>query len=551
MKLGYIIKNQPILGTVLFLLGLIFFGGFFEWTAALLVSLVSVGIIIFWAREKKTRNLPSKLIFYAPFLFMACGLVSTFTAVDKSLNVIGFFYMGVAVLWYFLCFEMGNDRNEAVIDSVPLWGSILTVVGLLGYLADPIYEFLFIADRYGGIFQYPNTCALFMALGIVITVNEFSREKLVKDIIYLVLLTVGLLMTASRSVELLLVLWVLYTAITRKKLRKPVLIGLGAVVVIVFIAFCVTGLNSNFTRILTLFSSSSTVWGRLLYDVDGVKILFKHPLGLGYLGYFFSQGLYQTGVYSVRFAHNDLLQSGLDYGIGALAIMGITVIYHLFKGNVRRVNKEVLTMAFLASLVDFHMQFPVIVMLMISCLDFDYKTTAVSIKKKRENFALAGLVALAGLYFLIPFYRYYNREPERALNWWNSYTEAQLDILCSEDIDIYSACELAGEICQRNDCVVAALQALAMEAGAAGDYAEAVECYDRAISLRPYDVELYGEYDSFLISLMDEAAARKDLEGYGLLSDRYNSLPDTLRLKEETTSPLAYKIIDVPVFEYK
>ena len=76
-----------------------------------------------------------------------------------------------------------------------------------------------------------------------------------------------------------------------------------------------TGDFQNIGRFLTSSLNSSTLLGRLLYWQDGIKILMDYPMGCGWRGYSFLQGLYQTGVYEVRYIHNDYLQLMLDGGI--------------------------------------------------------------------------------------------------------------------------------------------------------------------------------------------------------------------------------------------
>ena len=80
------------------------------------------------------------------------------------------------------------------------------------------------------------------------------------------------------------------------------------------------------SRFLKLGINASTLQGRLLYWEDAIKMLAKRPAGLGYMGYFYFQQAEQTGVYSVRFVHNEWIQWVLDYGIFA----GIGLVMYLY-----------------------------------------------------------------------------------------------------------------------------------------------------------------------------------------------------------------------------
>ena len=62
-------------------------------------------------------------------------------------------------------------------------------------------------------------------------------------------------------------------------------------------------------------TSSSEFVSRLIYYEDSLSMIAKHPLGLGYEGFWYNQAKEQTGVYSSKYVHSSILQVGLDYGI--------------------------------------------------------------------------------------------------------------------------------------------------------------------------------------------------------------------------------------------
>ena len=108
------------------------------------------------------------------------------------------------------------------------------------------------------------------------------------------LLLFGIVATGSRGGLILLVLWIVFSLLRSHSVRRIVpVLGIAAAIAVVLAMW-----NHGwvFTRFLTT-DSLSTVWGRLLYYKDGIRLLLQKPLGVGYLGWFYLQRMIQTGVY--------------------------------------------------------------------------------------------------------------------------------------------------------------------------------------------------------------------------------------------------------------
>ena len=85
------------------------------------------------------------------------------------------------------------------------------------------------------------------------------------------------------------------------------------------------------------------------------------------------QPMVQTGVYTTRFVHNDFLQIMVDYGIPVFLLMAVYLGYQIFKGKQTSLQKEILILLLLASLMDFHLQYMSSLMLLVLCLDLGEK----------------------------------------------------------------------------------------------------------------------------------------------------------------------------------
>ena len=154
----------------------------------------------------------------------------------------------------------------------------------------------------------------------------------------------------------------------------------------------------GFSRFMKMDINSRTLQGRLLYWEDALRMLIKHPLGLGYMGYFYLQQAEQTGVYSVRFVHNEWLQWLLDYGILA-GVGGVMYFIRQFKPEkMEAVEKELLCMIAACSFFDFHLQFISIVCIVILLLPGEHIICSTEKLQIWRWAALAGMVAAIGLF---------------------------------------------------------------------------------------------------------------------------------------------------------
>ena len=132
-------------------------------------------------------------------------------------------------------------------------------------------------------------------------------------------LVCGIYLSGSRGIFLLFLFmalgWGGWSALREKKILPVALGALGVIAIGALAVVFSGGLVLDRLRAITLTSSSLN--GRLLYDLDGLQMLLRHPLGVGRGGYLYIQPLEQTGVYTLRSIHNEYLQAALDGGVSA------------------------------------------------------------------------------------------------------------------------------------------------------------------------------------------------------------------------------------------
>ena len=297
-------------------------------------------------------------------ILIACSVLSVCTAVDRGMALIGVLRILVIGEFWLLWNNLDKEEREATFQAIPLAGVVWTVVSLVAYFL-PVCRDFFIGRTVGGPFQYSNTYALFLLVGIVILLasSEWNWKRMAET----AFLFAGILMTGSRSVAVLAVVTLVYFFLTGKMgWKKKIGLIVGAAVFTVVLQML---LRLDLGRLLRFTLESSTLNGRFLYWLDALPVIFQHPLGLGYMGYFYVQPQIQTGNYTTRFVHNELLQSALDYGWIAAAVLILLLIYSLFHNSPR--NRVILLILAIHSLFDFDLQFSVMVCIGLMCVRQD------------------------------------------------------------------------------------------------------------------------------------------------------------------------------------
>ena len=146
-------------------------------------------------------------------------------------------------------------------------------------------------------------------------------------------LVFGILYSGSRFVFVLAFISVIVALFINKSKKKALfsLLSLGVPAAGVAVYGICAGRFGTLTRFLTTSFDSSTLLGRALYWLDALPEILSHPFGHGYMDYYLTQSSFQSGVYSVRYMHNDVLQFAFDIGWIPAVLFAALFIYHIFK----------------------------------------------------------------------------------------------------------------------------------------------------------------------------------------------------------------------------
>ena len=293
-----------------FLLSPFLFGLYFPWTSALLSTALIVLLLII-NREMRLSRSP---VFLTAASLVLLLLLGGLWGCDRGMAAIGAAAFLPLPLFVLAIEQYPVEQRTMLFRRLPAVACVMVLSALvLSFLKTEEGWFL-VSGRQAGFFQYPNTYALYLlcALGILL----FGEAPKGGTAALAGILILGIILSGSRTVFLLLFFLLLfYFCIEKNAKKRREMLALVAMLAIgLVLIVLLTGDRKSIGRFLTISLSSSEMLGRLLYARDALPVIARHPFGLGYTGYACLQGSFQSGVYSVRYVHNELLQLLLDVG---------------------------------------------------------------------------------------------------------------------------------------------------------------------------------------------------------------------------------------------
>ena len=524
---------------VIFVL-LFFMGGGYGEVVSSFCSIVYSGLILWYAKGAGTLKIPTGKNFFCLCLFVVSSVIYCFYAVDWGTAVLGVIKFFPVLMFVIAACQMEREAREFCIQLIPDISSAMVICAMILFFT-PWRESFFTADRMGSFFQYPNTFALVLLLSILILLERPRLYR--KDLLEALLSITGLLLSGSRSVFLLFIICLIYTAITETKKRKWIAGFSVYMLTLIAVGGILLGYVQEFARFTTSFTQNSTLWGRLLYWQDALQILKDHPFGLGYKGYYFIQGTYASGNYVTMYAHNELLQILLDFGfLGGVAIAGM-LFFSLYRRRLdSSLNKKLLTVCVVHSLFDFDLQFLVVVFIILLLFDFG------ECKCIKTSMLFQGVVAAV---LLVSIYSFsflgleQLKKTEAALKLFPALTFSEVDML-NDASTIEEKGRIADHILERNHSCSAVYRLKALQAASEGNFSDMEEYAKRAIATDPYNPENYEACIQGWSLALDLAVRNNDeLQTVHLLK-KITGIEKWIQQREENSSCLAFKIKDKP-----
>lgn len=475
-------------------------------------------------------------------------LVVTLWAVDKGAAIYGFFKILPVGLFAAVLSIYDKGTREEIIEAVP-YAAVSNGVLAYGLSFIPgLSGYFLVADRLGGFFQSPNVFAVFCLAGIVVLL---TAEKItIKKLVITALLVLLIFLSGSRTVFVFLIVTIV--ALLFKIKNKAVKLTLLGIIVgaigISIIAVVVTGSVQTLGRFLTISLESSTLLGRILYYIDAIPVILKNPFGLGYYGYYFTQGSFQTGVYAVTFVHNSVLQYCLDIGIVPAIVFVALIGASFFSKNTGFRQRLIIFVVFGHSLFDFDMEFTAILLLLVSVLNFDLmKKPGINVNSYLLT-AVSVVFVIFSVYFGLVNSLYLFGEYKAVDKIYGHDTICKMHLITNEKNET-TLLKYADEIIEENGYLAIAYDVKANASYKKGDFKKVMEYKSKAIECARYSIEEYTDYCEKLVVGILLYSDVKDDKSAERCKKELVDLADKLESVKAETNPLAWKIQDKPELE--
>ena len=509
-------------------------GIFYEWQSALVAVVLLALIFIGMIRDKELEvDLGFPLLFTA--VVVICHMLTAFWAVDK-----GMVWMGFIKFLPLPLFVLAAARKDDLLRFVPHSGVLMTLLSFALCRIEGLKGHIIVSGRIAGFFEYPNAFAIFLLVCLILVL--FKEKINVTDWIFAAIYVAGIALSGSRTVIALTAVTALVFIIWVKD-KKTKLISLAA-----FIAAAAAAGFYLFNRLDSLMNGS-TFYGRLLYYMDALPQILKHPFGMGYYGYYYTQGSFQTGVYSVVHIHNDLLQIMLDIG-WIPALLSIVMIVRAFiKSDIQ--SKMIILMMTLHLLFDFDMQFISLAVILLAAV---IRVPSSKVKKIPSYKALAPVGILAPVIAVTTVFfgsaSFFNQihDYKTAAGIYPSYTEAQKFLLMEAATDAEME-RIADSILKHNPYYPLANDAKARIMFSKGEILRMMGYKESAIKYSKYALPEYLDYFDMLNYATTLYARNNDYDSAEYCINRCMTLRNDLKKVQEGTSKLGLMIDDQPDLE--
>ena len=534
-------QNTPLLFLLLALIPL--FGGYYLFSV-FLAGAVLAPLLLHTVWRSGVMRLPTGPEAWCLYGLAGCTLLAVPFAVSAGMALTGALRLAVWVLFFLYAATYSPRERADILDALAYEGAIFSLVTIAAFLYDAASGIDDPNGRIDGLFQYANTWSLYLLVCLVLLVMKEKRRAL--DWPAMAVLLCGIYLSGSRGVFLLLLPLALAWGVHRLVKGKDVKTVATAAAAVVLTGALATVLSGGLVldRLRAITLTSSSLNGRLLYYLDGINMLARHPLGVGFGGYLYLQPLEQTGVYILRYIHNEYLQAALDGGVPAgLCMAGLCAAMLLRKGAAVRERAVVFAVAAHA-LIDFDLQFTAVAFLLLLCGSGGrYKEIALS--RRRVSAALCAACMLVLGYFSAVYAMDFFERPSAA------YALFPADLSLAEKRlqsfpDVESAEPVADAIIASTDLSMLAWDCKLAAAARRADVSAMAEYKYQYLRLNRYRGEVYEDF----AALLENAR----VQGSGPELVRYKTLAQAIitQLEEvnRTTSFLAYRIADKPELDF-
>jgi len=505
-----------------------------------ILDVLMCGVLLYKIHVNKQLIIPKDIKFTAILIWCFCYLLTVFTAVDGKFAFLGFLKFLTVPLFLILLgqYKLDEKKRDKLFYMIPKIGAIMMAIILLALLIGQAGIF-FNENRLAGFFTYANSFAMFLLIGIVIM--GFRSELKWYDYAINILLTIGIILTNSRSMMIIFAFAYLLVIIFSKKNRKQNLIT----AIILFAFAIVTNIVMNkfgVSNRLSTTSAGASEWVlRLLYYKDAIKMFKQNLLGYGYMAWSYMQESFQTGAYDARFLHNALLQVIFDAGV----IAGVMIIFVFIKGFFEKsttARDRILMIIILGhSLIDFDIEFLAITLVLFATLHFKEEY---AVKQKALINSTVGICIAVYSYFSIAMIAIEMGDYHFANSMYPYSVSLNSEFATTNNYQ--NKLKLAEELYKENKYFTENLYFLSDHYQQLGDYDKALIYEKQAVSNKKYTMMNYIEYTSFLSDAIRYYRSGGDSEKMSSYIEEVLNVETMIDDVLENSDELAFKIEHKP-----
>lgn len=518
-------------------------GGFYA-TSCAITSVVLLIWLVFRCRKQNKFDLHLSDALLAVLAVVVGSGLTILWAADQGTAPWGFVHMLPLLLFSLVLLQLDKSQMSELYCLVPLSGAVMTIASFVMFWIPTTVEQVSVAGRLAGFFEYPNVFAAFLLAGLMISASSQIRNQWSFSVD--AILIFGIFQSGSRTAFVMLIVMMVILCICKRE--RKIWLGLwGVFAICIAWSFIVPmmGGNDATDRYLLTSINSNTLMGRLLYYADALKIIAKHPMGLGYGGYHAVQGAYQTGYYDVIYVHNGLLQLFLDVGWIPALLMCWAIIRSFFSRGTTLTQRLLLLTIIGHSMLDFDLEYLSMWLLLLPALQF-HQPKPIQIRKGGKSAIAVGLVAVAVCSWLaVSDSLYRSSQLEWCLKVTPFHSQAQIHRL-TRITDAELLAEAADQLLELNPHCSVAYSAKANAAAALGNAGAMVEAKKKAISCARYHLNEYLDYFDKLHEVMIYYQSIGDMESASVCMELLQEIPIMLEDARASTSHLTEKLGDQP-----
>lgn len=509
-------------------------GGFHIATSAVMALFLTIALL------EQLRKNNSVRIYISPisvsvFLLFLFYCATPLWAADQGMAAIALPKYLPLVLFILFLMQVTDNTQQQILHMIPVCGCLMTLVSILSLASPVLYHNVTVNGRLAGFFQYPNSFAAFLLVGLIVQ-GFHIRRKIHFFICFL--LMIGIVLSGSKTVFVLMLLFMAAIALTKRQT------SLTSILSVALICSLGTGivadklnLLSNADRFTDIRASSGTFLVRLLYFRDVLPSILSSPFGIGYMGYPAIEGSIQTGRYYVSYIHNGLLQLLLEAGWLPGILIAPSLFSFLFSSKTPIMQRFILLAVLAHCMLDFDLQFCIFWILLLSCVDI-HKGRMLVIKQINIIRFAAAILAASSLWLGCGDLLYRTEKPDLCLRIVPFHTEA-LTYQMSVSKDIQEMDHMADQILSLNPIHSLALSAKANVAFSKGDISAMIQHKEAAIQSSRYSTAEYCDYFEKLYTAMQTYLQAGDMSSAVYCRNKLLQIPEMMAAVSQETHPLA------------